>query len=377
MANRTINGVKIRLLIKTFSDWETIKNTFKPLRGEACIVLVPASSGAVAQEPAVLVKIGDGDHYFADLPYSSALAADVYNWAKKANLDWNDLDATFISELENKIHTEAPQYRLASAGKDKWKLQKSTDDGTTWIDVVDAEDKVPTIDFSGKVDRKIETVTADGTDTALIFNEYDGGGAKFEHHDGTHSFIGVNNGGQDGLDAQIYAIDKKAALVSGKAPGTRINVYRDKIFYISQANQADGRVDRGVNDDMEIVVKRDIQNLAGAMHFKGVISNKTAQQTYEQAIAAHYTSLGETPTAGDVVLFTDGKEFVCSAEGTTEPQADPVWEEIGDQNTYATRMALEQEILDRQAADATKIDESDFLILNCNYEDESNNNGGE
>ena len=281
-----------------------------------------------------------------------------------------DLSEDFTSELENKIHNEAPQYRLASAGKDKWKLQKSTDDGTTWSDV----DNNNIIDFSGKVDRKIETVTADGTDTALIFNEDDGGGAKFEHHDGTNSFVGVNNGGKSGLDAQIYAIDTKAEKVSGKAPGSRINVYKDKIFYISQANQADGRIDRGVNDDMEIVVKRDIQNLAGAMHFKGVVS-KTAQQTYEQAIAAHYTTLGETPIAGDVVLFADGKEFVCTAPPVDQTPA--VWEEIGDQNTYATKVALQQEIADRQAADSTKVDEADFLILNCNYEEDSNNSGGE
>lgn len=375
MADRTLN-TRIRLLIKTFGAWEAIKNTFKPLYGEACIVVLePPNDRVAAQEPpAFLVKIGDGKNYFADLPYSSALAADVYSWAKKANLDWEDLSETFIGELETKIHNEAPQYRLASAGKDKWKLQKSTDDGTTWIDVVDAEDKVTTIDFSGKVDRNITGTYGEG----IIFNEGDGGGAKFEHQDGTHSFVGVNNGGKNGPDvaAQIYAIDTKAEKISGKFPGSRINVYKDKIFYISEANQIAGKTYRGVNDDMEIVVKRDIQNLAGAMHFKGVIEN-IAQQPYTQAIAAYYTGLGETPKAGDVVLFKDGKEFVCYAEGTTEPQADPKWEEIGDQNTYATRMALEQEILDRQAADATKVDESDFLILNCNYEDESNNNGGE
>ena len=377
MADRTLN-TRIRLLIKTFKNWELIKNTFKPLRGEACIVVLePPNDRVAAQEPpAFLVKIGDGDHYFADLPYSSALAADVYSWAKKANLDWEDLSETFINSLENKIHTEAPQYRLASAEKDKWKLQKSTDNGTTWTDVVDAEDKVTTIDFSGKVDRKIETVTADGTDTALIFNEDDGGGAKFEHHDGTHSFVGVNNGGQDDLDAQIYAIDKKAALVNGKAPGSRINVYRDKIFYISQANHVNhGLINRGFNDDMEIVVKRDIQNLAGAMHFKGVIKDKTDQQSYEEAIAARYATLGETPVAGDVILFDDGKEFICTAPPVDQTPAK--WEEFGDQNSYATKAALIQETTERIAADATKVDKDDFLILNCNYEDESNNNGGE
>lgn len=372
MAERTLN-TRIRLLVKEFSAWDSIKDTFIPLRGEACIVLVPASTGTVAQEPAVLVKIGDGEKTFAQLPYSSALAADVYSWAKKANLDFSDLDQTFMASLEEFIHSEAPNYQLASAGKDKWKLQKSTDGGTTWIDV---DDKV--IDFSGKVDHIIETAQAGGTkDRALIFNESDGGGAKFEHHDGTHSFVGVNNGGKNDISAQIYSIDTSAAQVSGKYPGSRINVYQDKIFYISKENQLANRTGRGVNDDMEIVVKKDIQNISGAMHFKGLVT-KTAQQTYLEAIAAHYVSLGEEPTAGDVIIFSDGKEFVCTAPAGKDAQdqpTDPVWEEIGDQNTYATRVALNQEIADRQAADATKVDESDLLILNCNYEEDSANNG--
>ena len=55
---------------------------------------------------------------------------------------------------------------------------------------------------------------------ALIFNENDGGGAKFEHKDGVNSFVGVNDGGEGGLAAQIYAVKQ----IDGKNVGTRINV---------------------------------------------------------------------------------------------------------------------------------------------------------
>jgi len=32
--------------------------------------------------PAIGIKIGDGEHYFYELPWIQAVAADVYNWAK-------------------------------------------------------------------------------------------------------------------------------------------------------------------------------------------------------------------------------------------------------------------------------------------------------
>ena len=51
--------------------------------------------------PQVLVKVGDGKHKFADLPYITAKAGDVYAWAKKANLDYADLPATLQTAISN------------------------------------------------------------------------------------------------------------------------------------------------------------------------------------------------------------------------------------------------------------------------------------
>lgn len=74
-----------------------------------------------------------------------------------------------------------------------------------------------------KVDREI----AGPNGTAIIFNESDGGGAKFEHNDGTESFVGVNDGGQNGLVAQIYA-DK---LIDGKWQGAKLDVTNGGMYY--------------------------------------------------------------------------------------------------------------------------------------------------
>ena len=69
---------------------------------------------------------------------------------------------------------------------------------------------------------------------ALIFNESDGGGAKFENKDGVNSFVGVNDEGDGGISAQIYAVKK----IDGKNVGARINVTNTGIYYTNGANSA-------------------------------------------------------------------------------------------------------------------------------------------
>ena len=49
---------RISLKYDTYANWVD-KNPVL-LAGEAAVAVVPASTGAVQQEPAVLIKIGDG-----------------------------------------------------------------------------------------------------------------------------------------------------------------------------------------------------------------------------------------------------------------------------------------------------------------------------
>lgn len=60
-------------------------------KGELGIVEVPTGSTLnQTTPPAIMVKVGDGKTAFKDLPWESALAADVYAWAKKATPNPDD-----------------------------------------------------------------------------------------------------------------------------------------------------------------------------------------------------------------------------------------------------------------------------------------------
>ena len=111
-----------------------------------------------------------------------------------------------------------------------------------------AKDEAQDTVINGKVDRNMNGANG----KALIFNESDGGGAKFEHNDGTWSFAGVNDGGENGIAGQIYAVKKNA---DGKMEGTRIDVTKGAMYYTVGAASA---ADRMVADN-EIAVKGDVK----------------------------------------------------------------------------------------------------------------------
>lgn len=76
---KTLN-TRISLRYDTYTNWKEKNPTL--LAGEIAVVVIPAETNQVPQEPAVLFKVGDGTTDFNTLPYACGLAADVYDWAK-------------------------------------------------------------------------------------------------------------------------------------------------------------------------------------------------------------------------------------------------------------------------------------------------------
>ena len=98
------------------------------------------------------------------------------------------------------------------------------------------------------LDNKTDHVVTGSNGRALMFNESDGGGAKFEHTDKTHSFVGVNDGGAGGIAAQVYALD------STTKAGSRLNVATTGIYYTN------GKTNGSFTADDELVTKKDLSS---------------------------------------------------------------------------------------------------------------------
>jgi len=341
---------RIKLLYKPWSEWQAIATTFVPLKGEVCIAQIPVGgteTGKATQLPATMIKVGQWDGIegsssavtFGNLPWLSALSADNYDWSKKSTLDWADISEEFKQEIKDLVGGEEKdtQYRIKADPlvANKWQLQKSVDNGTTWTDAEGLIDLSATITaLQASIATKVDKEVSGTNGKAYIFNEGDGGGAKFVHTDKTEAFVGVNDGGESGLMAQIYA-DK---LVGGSWVGSRINVYHDGIYYVSKANQAAGFVKNA--PEMEIATKKDIQDLGQALHFVGIATKKEGE-TEIQAVERTFPAAQQKAGA---VAICGNKEFICCG--------DPLaWYEFGDVSAYATKAELQAEASARATAD--------------------------
>lgn len=112
MAKDKVLKARIKVLYKTWDEWEE-EAEFIPLRGELCIVEVPAESHKVLTEPAVLAKVGDGENTFKNLPWLQAVASDVHEWAKKEALEWEDLSEEFQESLITYITSSENSFEIA------------------------------------------------------------------------------------------------------------------------------------------------------------------------------------------------------------------------------------------------------------------------
>lgn len=122
MATKTFNA-RFQFKGDTLSAWETANPVL--LLHELAIVAVPAEGN---NEAAVLFKVGDGATAFKNLPYVSADAADVYDWAKAASKP--SYTAQEISGLADYIAGEIEdtdtQYKLEQDSTDGHILKLSS-----------------------------------------------------------------------------------------------------------------------------------------------------------------------------------------------------------------------------------------------------------
>lgn len=115
MAEKILN-TRLQLRIDTYANWtnDTLgENKGANLvlkRGEIGLCEIPSGNAAATTAPTVLFKVGtyDGENAetkkkFSELKWASALAADVYEWAKKPEAEfmtWLDETAGFATDAE-------------------------------------------------------------------------------------------------------------------------------------------------------------------------------------------------------------------------------------------------------------------------------------
>lgn len=94
---------RIQLRYDSLANWT--KNDPILKAGEIAIATIPAAAPANKQLPPVMFKVGNGTSKFSELDWASALAADVYNWAKasaRPTYKYGDSDLTGFGSAATK-----------------------------------------------------------------------------------------------------------------------------------------------------------------------------------------------------------------------------------------------------------------------------------
>ena len=134
MATTTLN-TRIQLKYDTYENWTT--NNPVLLAGEVAVTTVQSAQAPVSQVPAILFKVGDGTNNFNALNWASAIAADVYPWAKASVKP--TYQASEIEGLEDyisgQIEDTDTQYQIIASGTNGIQLQSRPKTGGSWSDV--------------------------------------------------------------------------------------------------------------------------------------------------------------------------------------------------------------------------------------------------
>lgn len=184
MPDKVLN-TRIALRYDTYENW--MSSTVILKRGEVAIATIPTgdTSGSSQHLPAVLMKVGDGNHTFKDLKWTQAVAADVPTWAKQANKP--TYAATEITGLSDYISSEIQdtdtQYTLVKGANDyEWKLMsraKGEEAYTNLVATLTIPDKTADITaLQGLVgDTKVSTQIANAIAALKLDETYEAKGA--------------------------------------------------------------------------------------------------------------------------------------------------------------------------------------------------------
>lgn len=354
--------IETRILLRydTYSNWMNSNTILK--QGEAAIAAFPYQNTILNSDhhptntpPAIGMKIGDGIHYFRELPWVQAVSADVYAWAKESTKP--SYTAQEIYGLQNYIENliggeEGPEITIApriyslvrgsneNSNKYYLRYKENTEESDWIIDTsqsIDLSDLVALINWITRFDMQTYSSLSERTDSHINF--YLDQLNVNDSETGSNVVTAVKQtNGKINLTKRQLGFNDISGLLSVPKGGIGVNQLTEGQVLIGNgtAPVTTLPIDDEISATQHLVynyaIKAYIDNavagLTGAMHFIGeagvVITNGS---TVNPNIAGYIFSQAQP---GDVVLY-DTKEFVWTGGN---------WRLLGDEGSYAVKGSI-------------------------------------
>lgn len=331
-------NTRIRLKYDTLERW--IANDPVLLAGEVAIATVAnnetnANSTKFQNLPNVVMKVGDGTKKFSELNYFSAMAADVYAWAKKteaeanesfrAYMEGNTDHATWLkSFISGEVKDTNTNYKLEQdtnnahilrlysqdIGQTEWTLVNEITTADTVYDDTALAGRVTALET--KVDTGDKTVTAyiaDAIAALDLDNKYDAKGAA----------------AQALTDAKAYADGKDAAIKAAKDAADAAD---------AKAVAAQGKIDDLEKKVGEVPTDKTVVGMIGENTTAIADEAKRAGEA-EAALAAKIGEVAEGENlagklAAEVERATKAEEAAAGAAAAAQKTADDLADYVGE-----------------------------------------------
>ena len=374
----TTKTLKTRIQLKydTLANWNAVADTFVPNKGEVCFVEIPTGDNTATTAPTVLFKVGDGATAWGALKWGSALAADVYAWAKAASKPSYTASEVGVNE------TAFPG--LKKTGTITGITMNGASKGTSGV--VDLGTVVT--DVSGKQDKAISITGIEATTVNNALKELsDRVNGKYSKPEGGIPKTDLASGVQASLGKADTALQshQSVVLATGTNNGTlKITVggtatdnvavkglksaaYTESSAYATaaQGTKADNALPKADFNSFKTTNSAAIADAkkAGTDAMASLNSYKTDNDAKVSANASAISALQEVmksgvtfkgkldtlPAAsaynnGDLIIV-DTKEYICLVSGSTKS-----WVELGDEGTHLTKSTADGYYVAKNAA---------------------------
>ena len=374
----TTKTLKTRIQLKydTLANWNAVASTFVPNKGEVCFVEIPTGDTTATTAPTVLFKVGDGMTTWGALKWGSALAADVYAWAKAANKPSYTASEVGVNEtafpgLKKTGTITGITMNGASKG-----TSGVVDLGTVVTDVSGKQDKAISIDgitatsvnaalkeLSDRVNGKYSKPTG-GIPKSDLASAVQASLNKADSALQAHQTVTLESGTNNGtlkLTVNGTAKDNIAVKGLGSAAYTESSAYATS----TQGDKADKALPKADFDSFKTTNSAAIADAkkAGTDAATSLNSYKTTNDAKVSANASAISALQEAmksgvtfkgkldalPAAsaynnGDLIIVGT-KEYICLVSGSTKS-----WVELGDEGTHLTKSTADGYYVAKNAA---------------------------
>lgn len=359
---------KIQLRYGTYSQW--MNSDVILMQGEAAICAFPnnrvietlSNSRPENTPPAIGIKIGDGTHYFSELPWVQAIAADVYNWAKasyKPSYSAQEIEG-LQSFVENLVGGDvdvniAPRIYQLTRGTDenidKYYLRyKENNEDSPWIldtsNYIDLSDLTAVINWIGRnnIEDYPNLLNRVYVQVQYILSLIQNADVAREHQFVTAV---VQENGQVSVERARPTFEDVTGTATVSQGGTgRSSLTEDsvlvgngtdpvKLIPIADSIAANNYL--VPNSVIKAYVDNATSGITGAMHFIGeasvVITNNSS---IDPRIGGYLFSQAQP---GDVIL-SEQKEYVWTGNN---------WRLLGDEGSYAVKGSIRDADIDTEA----------------------------